>query len=240
MKFDEYGIDEVKGQEVPFRHINYPNIKFNKSSFLKEWVDKYINNEITIILDIGALEGGDSLRFSSWYPNATIFTIEGSPHNYEVINKNLGNVLNIKTYNCLMSDTNGLVNFNQTTYNCNDESKYMVIGSIYDIKKEKKEKHKLGTIKSINVESVTFDKFCENNDIKNVDIAHIDVEGAGYNVILGMNKILPKLIFIEKESSEFYNDKTTGGNEELIKLLNKKGYTMVVELNNDYLFKLKI
>jgi FkbM family methyltransferase len=240
--FDEFGISEIRGEEGQYSHIIYHDITFAKSSFLKEWVDKYIDSDISVVLDIGALDGGDSLRLASWYPEAKIYTIEASPHNFDVINKKLGDkILNIKTFNYVMSEINGFINFYQTTYidDCGVGAEYMVMGSIYDIIESKKNIHNLKTIDTISVESITFDSFCEKNSIESVDVVHMDVEGATYNIILGMNKILPKLIFTEKEGNEYFKNKTIGGNDELVKLLSQKGYELKLELSNDYLFVLK-
>jgi len=238
MEYDEFGINEIKESEHPYQHKDYVGKTFNKSSFIMEWIDKYIGTEINTIIDIGALDGGDTLRFSSWYPNAKIFTIEGSPNNFDVLNKKIGKRENVKTFNYIMSSVNGIVKFYQTAYSddCGVNAEYMVMGSIYDIIDEKKNKHNLKTIESIDVESITFDEFCKINNITNVDVAHIDIEGATFDLVSGMNKIFPKLIFTEKEGIEFFKNKTTGGDIELVRALDRKGYDLVLELKNDFLF----
>ena len=242
MGFDIYGIDEIKGTEGLCKHIDFGGLTFNKSSFLKEWVDKYIGEDINVIFDIGALEGGDSLRFSSWYPSAKIYTIEASPHNFEMMKKKFGDKKpNINMFNYTMSNENGIVSFYQTTYpdNTVEGNDFMVMGSIYDIKEEKKAKHHLKNIDTIEINAITFDSFCEINDITSIDFAHIDVEGAGFDVISGMNNVLPKMIFIEQEGIEFFKNKTTGGNANLLNLFKNKGYELILSLSNDYLLKLK-
>lgn len=242
MGFDKYGIDEVKGAEGLCKHIDFGDLTFNKSSFLKEWVEKYVGENINTIFDIGALEGGDSLRFTSWYPDAKVYTIEASPHNFEVMKKKFGDKKpKINMFNYAMSSENGFVDFYQTIYpdNTVEGNEFMVMGSIYDIKEEKKAKHKLKNIETIKVKAITFDSFCEENNITSVDFAHIDVEGAGFDVISGMNKTLPKMIFIEQEGIEFFKNKITGGNTNLLNLFYSKGYELVMSLPNDYLLKLK-
>lgn len=233
MAYDEYGIDEVKGVEGIFTHRDHPNKIFNKGGFLKEWADKYLDNVKTII-DIGALEGGDTLRFSYWYPQATIHSIEASISNFNIMNEKLSTIKNIKTHNVIISDVSKLShNFYEQTYIDNNGVK-MVVGSIFD-------RIPISVLKSggsISLQSQTFDDFCYNNNITEVDIAHIDVEGATYNVIQGMNKILPKLIYTEKDNKHLYKDKITGGETELQKLLQEKNYQLIFDLGNDYLFKL--
>jgi len=198
--FDKYGINDPKpGTEGRYSHKDYPK-QFNKSSFLPNLVNQHTNIEsINTVLDIGALEGGDSLRFNCWYPNAQIYTIEGSPSNYDVMVNKLGVRENLNTFNYVMSSKIGMVDFRR-------------------------------------VESVTFDSFCKSNNITEVDIAHVDIEGATYDMVLGMNEVLPKILFAEQEAKEMFADKTSGGNKELLALLSDKGYKMVKNFGNDYLF----
>lgn len=235
--FDEFGIHSNVTGEGVYHHNDYNGISFMKSSFKKEWLDTHIKDVKTII-DIGALEGGDSLRFNSWYKDADIHSIEGSPNNFNVMQKKIGIRDNLKFYNYVISEKNEIVDFHLRTYTDFDHDGQMDMGSIYTYKDINKFKH-LGKSDSIKVESITFDKFCEINNIESVDFIHVDIEGASYNMVLGMNKILPKMIFIEQEGIEFFSDKDIGGNEELKKLLINKGYELLLDLSNDFLFILK-
>jgi FkbM family methyltransferase len=235
--YDKHGINDPRpGTEGRYSHKDYP-LEFNKSSFLPKLVNQYTNITINTVLDIGALEGGDGLRFNSWYPNAKVYSIEGSPHNYNVMVDKLGVRENLEMFNYVMSSQNGMVDFRRVQYN-DDRSKdgTMIMGSIYNYTEGKKRQHKLKTMDSVKVESVTFDRFCELNNITEVDIAHVDIEGATYDMVLGMNKILPKMLFAEQEAKEMFADKTTGGNNALLALLSEKGYEMVKNFGNDYLF----
>jgi hypothetical protein len=94
----------------------------------------------------------------------------------------------------------------------------------------------LSPIEKTQVQSTTIDKFCDDHQIKEIDMIHIDAEGAGYEIITGMNKILPKLIFIERENRHLFQGKKTGDNE-LIKLLNNRGYKIKYSLHNDILLE---
>lgn len=236
--FDKYGINDPKpGTEGRYSHKDYPK-QFNKSSFLPNLVNQHTNIEsINTVLDIGALEGGDSLRFNCWYPNAQIYTIEGSPSNYDVMVNKLGVRENLNIFNYVMSSKIGMVDFRRVEYKDDRaENGTMIMGSIYNYTENKKKQHNLKTVDSVKVESVTFDSFCKSNNITEVDIAHVDIEGATYDMVLGMNEVLPKILFAEQEAKEMFADKTSGGNKELLALLSDKGYKMVKNFGNDYLF----
>lgn len=237
MLYDEFGIFNTTIDEGVFYHKDYDGINFMKSSFRKEWIDTYIKDVKTII-DIGALDGGDSLRFNSWYKDANVYSIEGSPNNFNVINRKIGNRNNLKFYNYVISEKNEIVDFHLKTFIDFEHDGQMHMGSIYKYKDIQKFEH-LSSEDSIKVESITFDRFCEMNNIESVDVIHVDIEGASYNLVLGMNKFLPKVVFLEKEGIEFFSDKEIGGNEELKRLLKSKGYELILDLGNDYLFILK-
>jgi FkbM family methyltransferase len=240
MQYDKYGLNELsRGYEATFFHIDYGTTQFAHSSYIKEWTDNFIKGDIKTIFDIGAFEGGDSLRFSSWHPNATIYTVEATPNNYNVLVNKLGNKRsNIKTFNLAFASIDGPITLYQLTFPFNlhnDPNEKLVMGSIYSANDVQLNVHGQKNMQPIIVEGITFDSFCERNNIAEVDVLHIDVEGATYDVLLGMNKILPKIIFTEKERNDLFN-KNIGGNEEMIKHLKEKGYRLEKELSNDYLF----
>lgn len=218
--------------------FKYKDRLFHKSSFIKEWLDEYIP-DVKTILDIGALDGGDSFRFSIFYPNAKIYTIEASPDNFSLIKSKLNTQENIKVFNFAISDKNQKMFFYQQKVNyeyANETAQEMIMGGIFDYNNSFKSIHNFFyQHDTVEVEGITLDKFCSDNNITSIDFAHIDVEGAGFELLNGMNNIMPKLIFIEKECQQFIKGKSTG-NTELLHKFTEKGYTLLKELPNDFLF----
>jgi len=241
MTFDKHGICDLKpGKESKFWHKDYPKRRpFNKSAYLKEW-DRYLSEPVKVVLDVGALDGGDTLRFNSWYPDAKIYSIEGSPHNFRVIGQKLEERKNVTVYNYVISDKDEEVEFHQVSYDAKRDSYYdartMVMGSIYKMTRAHTKPHQLRPIDSVMVQSFTIDTFCEMHNITDVDIMHVDIEGAGVPMLKGMNTIRPKMIYIEKEQDHIFEDKPAGGTDALREILVNMGYTLEINLRNDYLF----
>ena len=76
MTYNEYGINDNTGiNEGIYQHKDYEGKDFHKSRFQKQWADD-IGSEIKTIIDIGAYEGGDTLRFNTWFPLAITYSIE--------------------------------------------------------------------------------------------------------------------------------------------------------------------
>ena len=134
-------------------------------------------------------------------------------------------------------DFNRIGEYGHVEENAQGQPTEMVMGTIYTFKEAKLQLHNMKSIDSVKVKSITLDKFCEDNNITEIDIIHADIEGASYDMVRGMNKVLPKLIFLEQEANEVFTDKTHGGNFELNKLLVSKGYELLLNLGNDFLYK---
>jgi FkbM family methyltransferase len=92
-----------------------------------------------------------------------------------------------------------------------------------------------GKIKTQEVQSYSLDQIIENSKFcnKEIDLLDIDVEGADYQVLLGLNfeKYKPKLICIEIHNENLEND-------VVYKFLSNKGYKHIWSGVFSHLFKL--
>ena len=147
-------------------------------------------NKNLTILEVGSLDGNDSLKLKNEFPDSTVHTIEALTSNY---NKYLKNEDRINSYNITITDYDGVVDFYVKNING--------IHGIYN----RGDEYGSDVIK---VPCSTLDSFCETNDITKIDILKIDVEGATYDVLQGMNKILPfvKIMHIETELYPFFEN----------------------------------
>ena len=147
------------------------------------------NKELTIV-EVGSLNGDDSTLLKNTFPNSQVHTIEALPDNYENYIKN--NEL-INSYNIAITDYNGVTNFH--VKNINGIHGILNRGDEY------------GT-KVIQIPCMTLDTFCDDNNIENIDILKIDVEGSIYEVLKGMENILSKvgIMHIETEFHEFFKN----------------------------------
>lgn len=234
MQFDSYGIYEHRvDQEGVYNHINYGDILFHKSSFKKEWLDEYVSNP-SVIFDIGCYDGGDSLRFLTWYPNAKVYCFEAIKQNYELTLQKIGST-NININHSAVFDVDGEIEFTLIARHQNDGSLGDFMGGVYSYEPAHLFNHGLVSLPKQKVKAITIKTFCTLNNIDHIDFAHIDVEGAGLQVINGMGDICPTVIFIEFQSSGTFGGKNASDGE-LIHALENKGYSLEKQLTNDYLF----
>jgi len=83
----------------------------------------------------------------------------------------------------------------------------------------------------IEVESITIDRFCQNNNINNIDLLHLDVQGAEILVLEGAKNMIDSIniIWLEAETVELYKDQPL--KDDVVNFLNSN-FEKVKEVNN--------
>jgi FkbM family methyltransferase len=215
-------------------------------------IDEYLNtplgveNELSkifdkqdklIIFDIGACEGEDSLRYSKLFPNSTIYSFEPLPLNFKKVQETLNNynISNVIVSNIALSNNCGTSKFyvsngrpegkNEKTWDYGNKS-----SSILKPTDNLKKIHEwLKFDKTIEIETLTLDKFCKDNNITEIDYIHMDVQGAEIMVLNGANRIISniKAIWMEVENVELYTNQPL--KEEVEKYMKKHGFTKAMD-----------
>jgi FkbM family methyltransferase len=208
------------------------------SYFNLEWIKQYVKKDNPIIFDIGAFNFDDSINFKIYYPESDVYAFEAFYENikqYSDKAKNYG----VKVYDVALSDKNGETKFyNSMTLN---GGSWTCSGSILIPTKEEGVSIHPGlkyNLEGVEVKTTTIETFCEQNDIKNVDVIHMDIQGAEYYAIKGMGKkIKPKIIFCETCEYDSYEKSLT--QKDLDNLLFDLGYEIKERLIYDTFYILK-
>jgi len=146
---------------------------------------KYLR-EGMIVFDVGANIGEITLLFSRFVgENGKVFSFEACSTTY----KKLESICyqsghnNITLNNLAVSDTIGYVDF----YVYPDEN-----SGWNSLAKRPLENYGINikTFRCDKVQSITIDRFCEENNLNHIDLLKIDVEGAEYQVLLGAKQML--------------------------------------------------
>ncbi len=178
-------------------------------SFMTLSKEYFHKDDIKNIMEIGSLDGADSLLFKNHYPKANVFCIEGLPDNY---NQYLKDLTNITPINAVIADYNGIIKYH-----------YKNINGIHGILDRGQE---YGS-KVLELPCYTIKTICENYKINSIDIVKIDVEGATYEILNSMGNILKtiKIMHIETESYPFFNNQKL--HDTVSNFLIEKGFTMI-------------
>ena len=173
------------------------------------------------IFDVGAFNGVDGLALAVNNPNYLIHAFEANSDLIETIKENKKKIenhkgLKIKNYkinNFAVSNTIGEHYFNiaknPTVSSLNEFSKNL------DETWKKYENQHFKFIKKIKVKVITLNKYCLENDIKNISYLHIDTQGNDLKVLQGLKD---KINILERGVLEAASDKQ--------KSLYKKNHTV--------------
>lgn len=211
-------------------------ITLQKSCFTLSWVNQ-LNVDPKIILDIGSYDGGDGIRFKKEFPNSEVYSFEGCPERQKIIEKYIHNYgINLEKF--AVTNHSGTTEwYSSTCYHPHKSTEiFSAQGSIYkhtDVYK-KTYSHIRQHIKT-NVPCVSIGDFGDANNITKIDVMHIDVEGAEYEVLLGLGSIRPTIIYIETINSSplWINGKNA---QDIHNILTNMNYKLIIDIHSDRLY----
>jgi FkbM family methyltransferase len=177
-------------------------INTNKDFHIYErlkYIEKYLQKDILTILDIGSWHLQQSIEFSLTFKDAKIFAFEPCKKNFELCKKNLNNSgyeqqNNIKIFNFALSNKNEVIPFYRSEENPGATSKYK-----FNENQEKFFNKKWYQNECFFVQALKLDDWVLENNINEVDIIWIDVQGGELDVFKGAKEILKKTKFIFTE-----------------------------------------
>ena len=188
--------------------------------FIK-FIADYINfDEIKTIFDIGSRDCLQSLELHKFFPDANIVAFEGHPGLLQVCNNNAKRGDNkIKVVSNVCSDYNGPITFNIVQNN---------IGASSILTTTANGRAATWYQKPIRTQAIRLDTFCENNNIENVDMLWVDVQGAEKFVFDGMGEKFKsvKIINTEVNVQKLYNGAILA--DELDEYMKNLGFTNLI------------
>lgn len=132
-----------------------------------------IDRDPRVILDIGGNIGISAIKFSLTYPNATIFTIEPVPDNFELLKKNVSPYPNVRAFCFGLGADAGTFPIYADTQSSN-KGGYTVISNT-------EVPHEKSAYTQVHIKKVS--DFLAENSITAVDLIKIDTEGAEYDIL---------------------------------------------------------
>ena len=186
---------------------------------------KTIIKEGDTVIELGAHIGYISVYYSKLAgPAGKLYVFEPGINNLPYTRVNIGSskVKNIELIEKAVSDENGKATFyleNITGQSNSLVKDYRVTNKIHSKTFTALQKN------AVEVETIRLDDFIKERNIKKLDFLKIDIEGAEYMAIKGMDHILDFLrpaMMIE----------VTENHEALFKLLKEKNYTIIDEFSN--------
>ncbi len=154
----------------------YENRNYRSESNGEDVVlNKLRSHKINIIFDVGANIGNWSKSASKVFSNSQIYAFEPIIQNFEKLSEL--KLKNVHSYNFGLGDKNHEIEFNLY-----ENSHELCSQFDFSMHSEVPRKTKVSILEG--------KKFCQENDITNIDFLKIDTEGADLNVIEGFEDLL--------------------------------------------------
>jgi FkbM family methyltransferase len=194
----------LPGQRIgldPFSDILY---------FLKE-------NQMPLVLDIGANEGQTVFKIQKIIPNAIIHSFEPNQETYQILKEKINHYKSVTAWNFGIGSECSNLDFNEST-----------LSSMSSFLPSTEETW--GSVKQVSkIEVQTLDYFIARNNIKIIDLLKIDTQGFEYEVLVGAKTTLQekriKLIYLEVIMGGMY--KNLPSLSSILSLLERNNFSVV-------------
>jgi FkbM family methyltransferase len=175
-------------------------MKFNCNIFFYLFLERF---QPKLVCDIGSRDGEHSLKFRNFLPDARIIAFEANPHNYDAMrsDQNLAQS-KIEIVHKAVANRAGKLTFHILQLESGADEAWRTGGSSVRSRNDG-----LPTVE-VEIESTRLDEFIESLDRAPQSVAlWIDVEGAAYEVLEGIERIasLVQVLHVEVEAKETWS-----------------------------------
>ncbi len=209
------------------------------SEFRHEWIAQYLHRAPKVIFDVGTYDGADAVGFKRKFPDARVDAFEADPDNHARIVES-GEVAKtgVGVHHFAVCDKAGTVEFHPVTDARHKLTNDGCSGSILAPTAHVLEKYPFLKFREAQkIPAIRLDEFCAKNGIAEIDVLHIDAQGAEGYVLKGLGEMRPGMIFLEIDAVEEYVG--TVPLETLHSLLTDRGYDKPWQGDHDALYVLK-
>jgi FkbM family methyltransferase len=187
---------EGEGEFACVRPNSVDQRRLFRSGFNIAWIDE-LGLTPKVIFDIGAYDGGDAVRFKQKFPNARVVSFEADPVRYAIVSDNVI-PFDIQAVNAAVSESDDRVEWYQSRV-AGEEGGIGGQGSRY--RHSPGYRLKFASVQQsatpTTIKSTRIDTFCREAGISEIDLLHVDVEGAEYDVVCGLGSVRPRMIYLE-------------------------------------------
>jgi FkbM family methyltransferase len=153
----------------------------------KRFLNK-INDEIKIIFEAGARYGDESLKLSDIFPKSQIYSFECNPNTVDICKNKLENKENIKFMPYGLGNKNEQLPFYSYIDNNDGASSFFL-----------RIDAETSQVSNENINIKKLSSFMKENNIDNIDLLCMDVQGFELNILKGAEEYLEKIKYVIME-----------------------------------------
>ena len=191
-------------------------------SISKSLLKKYLPKN-AVMIDCGAHVGSDSIELARIFPQSIIHSFEPVPAIFSQLKQNTQQYSNIKSHQLALSNIEGIAKM-YVSSGVSDASSSLLMptGHLHD-------HPDVFFDDSIDIRTVSLDKWAEENNIPAVDFLWLDMQGFEFKMLEASGKILPtvKAIHTEVSMRETYKNAILYNDFKI--WLEAKGFRLVKE-----------
>lgn len=226
----KFGLRSKGIGERPFHVVkNDKTQKLYHSSFNTDWFAE-LGVAPKIIVDLGSYDGGDAYRFKKAFPAAKVITVEADPIRFGIAKDNLSGE-DIQVLNYAACSIDGKIDWYAATVDGETDAQ----GSIY--RHTEAYQKRFSSVEQAKVPSKVpgkrFDSLAHELGVTEIDLLHMDIEGAEHTVLKTLGNIRPRMIYLEWREGAFQGESCGPETEVLLKSMN---YRLVVRKTLDRLY----
>lgn len=199
------------------------------SSFNTKWLAQ-AGIDPKVIIDLGSFDGGDALRMANEFPSCKVISVEADPARFAATMEAVFGT-GIVLENLAVCETDGPVPWFSATMDGSVHGQ----GSLY--------RH-TDTYKAIFpqvtqndaaefVQGTRLDSLCMKHGVSQIDLLHMDIEGAELAALRSLGSLRPKVVFAEMCEDRFIG---VGQVQDTHEYLIGIGYKLVADLGADRLY----
>jgi FkbM family methyltransferase len=214
------------------------------SQFQYGWLMTYLKESPRVILDIGTYDGADAVMFKTDLPGCRVIAFEACPDNFGVMKaRGWAAAAGVEIHHLALCDVDGEAPFNSNS-DTHFPGHFGQSGSLLTPTQaiDRKWRGGLGQIRFREprmVPTARLDTFCAAHGVTQIDVMHMDVQGAESRVLDGMGELRPRMIFLEiDEVAEVSGYLGATPRAELFGRLTSRGYAAAWESQTDALYVL--
>lgn len=217
-------IQEIKSslKEYVYRKYGY-NLGLLKQRLEKDFLDQQnlLNGiDVKTIIDAGANAGQTTLKYKKLFPESNIYGFEPFPEIFEKFKNAYQHDKFVITEQIALSNKTG-----EDVLNINSS---VCTNSLLEAVDAYAESLQYKNVGKITIKTITLDQYCQENNIKNIDILKMDVQGGELQILQGAENMLKEkkisIIFSEVEFAEIYKNQPLFFN--ICEYLNRYGYSL--------------
>lgn len=152
-----------------------------------------------VILEVGAFNGSDTKRMVAQWPNCTVHAFEPLPEIFERLEKNTLHLSQVHRYQVALSKSNGTALF----YVSEKPDRPGIASQAGSLcaPKERLKKSPIIFPRNVMVETITLEKWANENAIQSIDLLWLDTQGHELAILQSAGKMLQNIKIILAEVS---------------------------------------